>query len=73
MRETYDDLRFLQQKKTYLKIALRHPDINPTAVVKSIMSMLPKMYAALLEHGDEETDPTFVVTTTDCRRPGPGW
>jgi hypothetical protein len=49
------------QSAAALKIALRHPDINPTAVVQSIMSMLPKMYAALLEHGDEETDPTLIM------------
>jgi hypothetical protein len=49
------------QSAAALKSALRHPDINPTAVVQSIMSMLPKMHAALLEHGDEETDPTLIM------------
>jgi len=45
------------QAANALKIALCHPDINPTAVVQSIMSMLPKMYAALIAQGEAETDP----------------
>jgi hypothetical protein len=46
----------VSQSAAALRVALRHPDINPTAVVQSIMSMLPKMYAALLAQGDDETD-----------------
>jgi hypothetical protein len=52
------------QSAAALRVALRHPDINPTAVVQSIMSMLPKMYAALLAQGDEETDPRSIFMTT---------
>jgi hypothetical protein len=53
------------QSAAALRVALRHPGINPTAVVQSIMSMLPKMYAALLAQGDEETDPLMLLISKE--------
>jgi len=52
---------------TALKTALSHPDINPTAVVQSVMSMLPKMYTALLAQGEAETDPINVFLKMEAR------
>lgn len=61
------------QSATALRVALRHPDINPTAVVQSIMSMLPKMYAALLAQGEEETDPLNVMLSENRRKTLAEW
>ena len=61
------------QSATALRVALRHPDINPTAVVQSIMSMLPKMYAALLAQGEEETDPLNVMLSEKRRKTLAEW
>ena len=56
------------QAAAALKIALRHPDINPTAVDQSVMSMLPKMYAALLAQGEAETDPVNVFLQMEAKQ-----
>jgi hypothetical protein len=49
------------QSAAALRVALRHPEINPTAVVQSIMSMLPKMYKLLLEQEDAPISPLAVL------------
>jgi hypothetical protein len=56
------------QSVTALGGALRHPDINPTAVVQSIMSMLPKMYAIMLEQGDAETASRNIMLNLLCKQ-----
>lgn len=56
------------QSAAALRIALRHPDINPTAVVQSVMSMLPKMYKTLLEQEDEPTSPLAVLLGKEAEK-----
>jgi hypothetical protein len=56
------------QSATALRVALRHPEINPTAVVQSIMSMLPKMYKAIIEQEDAPTSPLAVLLDKEARK-----
>jgi hypothetical protein len=56
------------QSAVALRVALRHPEINPTAVVQSIMSMLPKMYKLMLEQEDAPTSPLAVLIDEEAKK-----
>lgn len=56
------------QSAAALRVALRHPEINPTAVVQSIMSMLPKMYKLMLEQEDAPTSPLAVLIDREAEK-----